>query len=566
MKPKCSYCIVNFPRIDRRGAQSASESSSIAVSKLRSQESACEMVSISSTKRRDDEAKDSKQNESSSRKRFFGDRSPSSNSSPLAPGSHKLSNFSSSADANSQSPQNHDSVMAPKVERKEESTIRGISCKFWEQVWAQAQNDEWYEARILQENMDGSYRVLFRDNIRVSRQPACLIARESEFTGQRRSTLDYDMKYQEEDDYDIVVESPEIALEIGAIKKWEIGSLCQVLDEDEAGPVDGSMWFVGRVSRIISSMGVNWLRVQWKDTFIWGPQHMMKYDYFKENSPLIKALEGDVCFKLLGRNTDHVQLSSPMLSTRYFQFQWLTTESKLRIPSFFFTPYSGRASFTLLFSHGNGCDLGIMRDLWYQLCNNLDVNIIGYDYYGYGVSVGDCTVRQTLHDIRTVWRYLTETLSIPSKEIILYGQSLGSGPTSYLARYLTDQKTPFGGIILHSGFLSPFRITEPCQSSFWFDIYQNIDDLQGICVPTLILHGQQDQIVPCSHGKILEETLKRHLTSKEDQQMIWLSIFPSAGHNDVEITCRKEYIEKILDFLKMCMERKNRERKSTYIL
>jgi pimeloyl-ACP methyl ester carboxylesterase len=413
--------------------------------------------------------------------------------------------------------------------------------------------------------MDGSYRVLFRDKIRVCRQPACLIARENEITRPRRSTQDYDMKYQDEDDYDIVIETPEIALEMSTVKKWEIGSLCQVLDED-SDPSDGSMWFVGRVSRIIKSMGTTWLRVQWKDTFIWGPQHIMKFDYFKEKSPLIKPLEGDVCFKLLGRNTEHVQLSSPMLSTRYFQFQWLTTDSKLRIPSFFFTPYSGRASFTLLFSHGNGCDLGIMRDLWYQLCNNLDVNIIGYDYYGYGVSVGDCTVRQTLIDVRTVWRYVTEKLSIPSEEVILYGQSLGSGPTSYLARYLTDNMISFGGIILHSGFLSSFRIIEPCESSFWFDIYQNIDKLQGISVPTLILHGQQDQIVPCSHGKVLEETLKRQLPSKEEQQMIWLSIFPRAGHNDVEITCRQEYIDKIADFLAMCLERKNRGRTSTYLL
>ena len=40
---------------------------------------------------------------------------------------------------------------------------------------------------------------------------------------------------------------------------------------------------------------------------------------------------------------------------------------------------------TLLFSHGNGCDLGHMQETIRRLVKELDVNIIAYDYQGYGL-------------------------------------------------------------------------------------------------------------------------------------------------------------------------------------
>ena len=62
----------------------------------------------------------------------------------------------------------------------------------------------------------------------------------------------------------------------------------------------------------------------------------------------------------------------------------------------------------------------------------------GYDYTGYGASMEygkRCTEKQTYIDIETVYEYCIESklVSDPSKEIILYGQSVGSGPSCFLA-------------------------------------------------------------------------------------------------------------------------------------
>ncbi|URE38033.1 abhydrolase domain-containing protein [Musa troglodytarum] len=47
-----------------------------------------------------------------------------------------------------------------------------------------------------------------------------------------------------------------------------------------------------------------------------------------------------------------------------------------------------RARFTVLYSHGNAADLGQMLDLFLQLRAHLRVNIMSYDYSGYGASTG----------------------------------------------------------------------------------------------------------------------------------------------------------------------------------
>lgn len=46
------------------------------------------------------------------------------------------------------------------------------------------------------------------------------------------------------------------------------------------------------------------------------------------------------------------------------------------------------ASLTVLYSHGNAADLGQMYDLFSELSFHLGVNLMGYDYSGYGQSTG----------------------------------------------------------------------------------------------------------------------------------------------------------------------------------
>ncbi|RRT33125.1 hypothetical protein B296_00056859 [Ensete ventricosum] len=110
---------------------------------------------------------------------------------------------------------------------------------------------------------------------------------------------------------------------------------------------------------------------------------------------------------------------------------------------------------------------------------------------------------------------------IKQEDLILYGQSVGSGPTLNLAARL--QK--LGGVVLHSAILSGIRVLYPVKVTFWFDIFKNIDKIRQVNCPVLVIHGTSDEIVDWTHGKRLWEL------SKEKYDPLWIK---GGGHCNLE--------------------------------
>ncbi|RVW20645.1 Protein ABHD17B [Vitis vinifera] len=131
-----------------------------------------------------------------------------------------------------------------------------------------------------------------------------------------------------------------------------------------------------------------------------------------------------------------------------------------------------------------------------------------YDYSGYGQSSGKPSEQNTYADIEAVYKCLEESYGAKQEDIILYGQSVGSGPTLDLAARLPQLRA----VVLHSPILSGLRVMYPVKRTYWFDIYKNIDKIPLVNCPVLIIHGTSDEVVDCSHGKQLWELCKeKHL-------------------------------------------------------
>ncbi|KAI3464172.1 hypothetical protein Pfo_020835 [Paulownia fortunei] len=159
------------------------------------------------------------------------------------------------------------------------------------------------------------------------------------------------------------------------------------------------------------------------------------------------------------------------------------------------------ATSTLLYSHGNAADIGQMYELFIELSIHLRVNLLGYDYSGYGQSTGKPSEHNTYADIEAAYKCLEESYGAKQEDIILYGQSVGSGPTVDLAARLPRLRA----VVLHSPILSGLRVMYPVKRTYWFDIYKNIDKIPLVKCPVLVIHGTADDVVDCSHGKQLYE-------------------------------------------------------------
>jgi hypothetical protein len=112
---------------------------------------------------------------------------------------------------------------------------------------------------------------------------------------------------------------------------------------------------------------------------------------------------------------------------------------------------------TIIYSHGNATDIGAMFAMQSILVQALECNVVCYDYSGYGESGGVAQENNTYQDIKAVYKYCVEHVTTDAANIILYGQSVGSGPVCHLAYKNKD----IGGIILHSPFTSGMRVLTP---------------------------------------------------------------------------------------------------------
>ncbi|MBS1372316.1 MAG: alpha/beta hydrolase [Lentisphaeria bacterium] len=191
-------------------------------------------------------------------------------------------------------------------------------------------------------------------------------------------------------------------------------------------------------------------------------------------------------------------------------------------------PEGGRL---LLYSHGNAEDLGSIR---YRLSQYAErgYGIAAYDYEGYGASGGEPSEAAAYRDIERVWRWLTEERGIPPESIVIYGRSVGTGPSCYLA-----EKVNAGGLVLEAPFSSTFAVAG--MGFLPFNRFPNIERIANIGMPLLIIHGTSDGIIPYSHGRKLFEA------AKEPKK---LHTAEGAGHNNILMKEGERYWQALAAF------------------
>ena len=146
-------------------------------------------------------------------------------------------------------------------------------------------------------------------------------------------------------------------------------------------------------------------------------------------------------------------------------------------------------------------------------------------------------------DIEAVFDYLTRERKVPTEHIILFGRSLGSGPSCYLAAKCSEEGKPIAGLILLSPFTSVYRLVVPqfIGVTLLGDAFPNIDRIRDIKVPIFIAHGEADNIVPREHGRALREALPR--------RRVEFFSHPQMTHNDIDEEVEDEMMRSMNDFL-----------------
>lgn len=226
--------------------------------------------------------------------------------------------------------------------------------------------------------------------------------------------------------------------------------------------------------------------------------------YFFQRSLLYYPAQDMAAPQAYGLPMQVVVLSSPVTITAWY------AESKDNMP-------------TILFAHGNAGHLGY-RAAKFRAFLERGFGLLAVSYRGYGTSEGHPTEQGLYEDMRAGLHFLEER-GLKPENIILYGESLGTGPIVTLA-----MDSRFQAAVLEAPFTSVSARAAEIYRIFpaqWMvkDRFDSLSKINRVVSPVLILHGTLDTIVPVTHGK------KLFAAANEPKQIVLLE---NAGHNDLD--------------------------------
>lgn len=198
----------------------------------------------------------------------------------------------------------------------------------------------------------------------------------------------------------------------------------------------------------------------------------------------------------------------------------------------------------ILFFHGNG-ETAADYDYVAPLYRERGLNLFVAEYRGYGMSSGSPTCSGILRDTDPVFegfRAFVRDLELTG-DCFVMGRSLGSAPAIETAyRYPSG----FKGLIVESGFAAVRRQLERLGLT---QLFEDVADPVGfgndikiaeVRIPTFIIHGEADTIIPVEEGKALYT-----LSGAKDKRALFV---PNAGHNDLLERDPDMYMENLKKF------------------
>ena len=158
---------------------------------------------------------------------------------------------------------------------------------------------------------------------------------------------------------------------------------------------------------------------------------------------------------------------------------------------------------TIVYFHGNA---GKLENRIHKLNHfkDMDVNFLIISWRGFSGNSGKPSEQGLYKDGNSAIDWLKK-MGLVDKDIILYGESLGTGIATQIA-----QNKKFAGLILETPFTSMIDAAKNVYpfipvSILLKDKYENNKKIKNINIPILVMHGEIDQIVPFKMGKKIYE-------------------------------------------------------------
>lgn len=208
----------------------------------------------------------------------------------------------------------------------------------------------------------------------------------------------------------------------------------------------------------------------------------------------------------------------------------------IRLSGWFIPAESPRG--VVIFCHGNAGNISHRLES-IDIFHGLRLSTFIFDYRGYGASEGTPSEEGSYLDAKGAWNYLIEHEGLDPFDIILFGRSLGGAVASCLAREHRPK-----ALIIESAFTSASDLAGELYLFLPTKLlcrykYDTLAAIREVQCPVLIVHSQEDRIVPFRHA--------RKLFDAANDPKVFLEI--SGSHNEGFITSSSVYLNGLKSFL-----------------
>jgi pimeloyl-ACP methyl ester carboxylesterase len=177
---------------------------------------------------------------------------------------------------------------------------------------------------------------------------------------------------------------------------------------------------------------------------------------------------------------------------------------------------------TILYFHGNAGNVA-NRAPRIEKIRQDGFGVFYLNNRGYGGSGGRPTEEHNVADAIAAYDHLIG-FGVPAAKIVAYGESLGSGQAVRLAA-----ARPVAAVVLEAPLTSTVAVAR--RTYFWLplgllitDKYNNESNIRSVTAPVLILHGEQDGVIPVEMG------LRVYRAANEPKRV---DLFPQGTHDDL---------------------------------
>eukprot|EP00927_Polykrikos_kofoidii_P025529 TRINITY_DN22915_c0_g5_i1.p1 TRINITY_DN22915_c0_g5~~TRINITY_DN22915_c0_g5_i1.p1 ORF type:complete len:457 (-),score=50.59 TRINITY_DN22915_c0_g5_i1:86-1456(-) len=184
-----------------------------------------------------------------------------------------------------------------------------------------------------------------------------------------------------------------------------------------------------------------------------------------------------------------------------------------RYAAVFFEPPTPKAP-VLVYFHGNADELGNgAAFLGNYFRKKHGLGLYGIEYPGYGLARPGSPTEQSINAAaEAMLRHLIDVIGVPESRIVLFGQSIGCGVAVEMARRGHGSRlvliAPFTSLPDMAGTFYPF-LKPLLKVTPWLvlDRFDNKAKAPDVALPTLVIHGKEDEIVPFWMGQTVADKI-----------------------------------------------------------